>query len=152
MSATKSSSSVKSSSKFNSSTSSTNVSTSSSKSSSSSTTSSSTNEISWIVWTHGINLPTITFSFKPWSVSVFPLIEASVNTLVVSWNEAADKNDGVSRDALVIPKIIGLATAGLPCLNKISLLAAVKSDVSTLNLERIHYLLDLRLQLYVTSS
>ena len=32
----------------------------------------------------GTSLPTITFSFRPSSLSTFPLIEASVNTLVVS--------------------------------------------------------------------
>ena len=37
----------------------------------------------------GTNLPTITFSFKPFKGSTFPLIAASVKTLVVSWNEAA---------------------------------------------------------------
>ena len=51
----------------------------------------------------GTNLPTITFSFKPSRLSIFPLIEASVNTLVVSWNEAAEINELVCKDALVIP-------------------------------------------------
>ena len=41
------------------------------------------------------NLPTITFSFRPFNGSTFPLIAASVNTLVVSWNEAAEINDSV---------------------------------------------------------
>ena len=34
------------------------------------------------------------------------LTEASVNTLVVSWNEAAEINELVCRLAFVIPKII----------------------------------------------
>ena len=40
------------------------------------------------------------------------MIEASVKILVVSWNDAADKNDSVSRDAFVIPSNTGRATAG----------------------------------------
>ena len=60
----------------------------------------------------GINLPNITFSLRPIKWSSFPFIAASVNTLVVSWNEAADKNDSVARDALVIPSRTLLATAG----------------------------------------
>ena len=49
----------------------------------------------------------MTFSFKPWRWSTLPLIAASVNTFVVSWKEAEDKNDSVSRAALVIPKTLG---------------------------------------------
>ena len=51
----------------------------------------------------GTNLPTITFSFKPFNGSPFPLIAASVNTLVVSWKDAAEMNDSVWSEALVIP-------------------------------------------------
>ena len=51
----------------------------------------------------GTNLPTITFSFNPSNVSVLPLIEASVKTLVVSWKEAAEINEFVCNEALVIP-------------------------------------------------
>ena len=51
----------------------------------------------------GTSLPTITFSFKPFKGSTLPLIAASVNTLVVSWNDAADINDSVCNEALVIP-------------------------------------------------
>jgi hypothetical protein len=43
----------------------------------------------------GTNLPTITFSFNPDSLSTLPLIAASVKTLVVSWKEAAEINDSV---------------------------------------------------------
>mgnify|MGYP001313901690 CR=1 FL=1 len=42
-------------------------------------------------------------SFKPDNLSIFPLIAASVKTLVVSWNEAADINEFVCNDAFVIP-------------------------------------------------
>ena len=41
--------------------------------------------------------------FNPRSLSVLPLIAASVNTLAVSWNDAADKNESVSNATLVIP-------------------------------------------------
>ena len=41
----------------------------------------------------GISLPTITFSFNPFKLSLAPLTAASVKTLVVSWKEAADIND-----------------------------------------------------------
>ena len=49
----------------------------------------------------GTNLPTITFSLRPFNGSTLPLIAASVNTLVVSWNDAAEINDSVCKDALV---------------------------------------------------
>ena len=52
----------------------------------------------------GTNLPTITFSLSPSNVSVFPLIEASVKTLVVSWKDAAEINEFVCKEAFVIPK------------------------------------------------
>ena len=60
----------------------------------------------------GIKRPTITFSFKPWSLSTLPFIAASVRTFVVSWNEAADINELVCRDALVIPNNTLSASAG----------------------------------------
>jgi len=47
----------------------------------------------------GINLPIITFSFKPLNQSDLPSIAASVRTLVVSWNDAAEINLSVLRDA-----------------------------------------------------
>ena len=45
----------------------------------------------------GINLPTITFSFNPFNVSTLPSVAASVNTLVVSWNDAAEINELVCK-------------------------------------------------------
>ena len=54
----------------------------------------------------------MTFSFKPWSSSVLPLIAASVKIRVVSWKDAADKNESLLKLALVIPSKIGLPTAG----------------------------------------
>jgi hypothetical protein len=55
-----------------------------------------------------VNLPTTTFSFSPLKKSFLPFTAASVRTRVVSWNEAADINDSVTRDAFVIPNNIGL--------------------------------------------
>ena len=37
---------------------------------------------------------------------------ASVSTFVVSWNEAADKNESVASDALVMPSRSGWPTGG----------------------------------------
>ena len=68
----------------------------------------------------GINLPNITFSFSPIRWSSFPFIAASVKTLVVSWNDAADRNESVARDALVIPSKTLLAIAGLNPLDSAS--------------------------------
>ena len=51
----------------------------------------------------GISLPMITFSFIPINGSILPLIAASVRTFVVSWKDAADRNEFVARDAFVIP-------------------------------------------------
>ena len=62
----------------------------------------------------GISLPRITFSLSPCNISHLPRVAASVKILVVSWNEAADKNESVSRDALVIPSITGFPVAGTP--------------------------------------
>ena len=36
-----------------------------------------------------------------------PSIAASVSTFVVSWNDAAERNDSVASDAFVIPRISG---------------------------------------------
>ena len=52
----------------------------------------------------GINLPTTTFSFNPLRLSLLPVVAASVNTLVVSWNEAAETKESVAKEALVIPR------------------------------------------------
>ena len=54
----------------------------------------------------GISLPMITFSFRPSRRSVLPSSAASVRTLVVSWNEAADRNESVASEALVMPRMI----------------------------------------------
>ena len=61
----------------------------------------------------GISFPMITFSFSPINGSTFPLMAASVSTLVVSWKEAADKKDSVAREALVIPSKVRFPVAGV---------------------------------------
>ena len=55
----------------------------------------------------GISFPMITFSFSPSRRSILPSIAASVSTFVVSWKDAADRNDSVASDALVMPRIRG---------------------------------------------
>ncbi len=55
----------------------------------------------------GIRRPTMTFSFRPSSVSDLPLTAASVSTRVVSWNDAAEMNERVCSDALVMPSSTG---------------------------------------------
>ena len=55
----------------------------------------------------------MTFSFRPARTSVLPSIAASVRTLVVSWNDAADRNESVASEALVIPSSRGWPTGGL---------------------------------------
>lgn len=59
--------------------------------------------------TAGIKRPTITFSFSPTSLSTLPATAASVRTRVVSWKDAAEINDLVCSEALVIPSRIGSA-------------------------------------------
>ncbi len=43
-----------------------------------------------------------------------PLIAASVRTRVVSWNDAAERNDSVASDAFVTPSSTGIPSACLP--------------------------------------
>ena len=62
----------------------------------------------------GISRPTMTFSFRPSSVSVLPWTEASVSTRVVSWKEAAEMNERVCSEALVMPSRTGWVIAGRP--------------------------------------
>ena len=61
----------------------------------------------------GINLPTTTFSLRPLNWSCLPVTAASVRTLVVSWNEAAEMNDVVASEAFVIPRSTLSYSAGL---------------------------------------
>ena len=54
----------------------------------------------------------ITFSFRPSRRSVLPSSAASVRTLVVSWNDAADRNESVASEALVMPRMTSSHCAG----------------------------------------
>jgi hypothetical protein len=51
----------------------------------------------------GINLPIITFSFRPTSLSSFPLIAAFISIFVVFWNDAAERKLFLYRDTSEIP-------------------------------------------------
>jgi len=54
----------------------------------------------------------MTFSLRPRRSSCLPLMAASVSTLVVSWNDAAEMKLSVDSEAFVIPRSTGLAVAG----------------------------------------
>ena len=69
----------------------------------------------------------MTFSFKPSSLSILPLTEASVRTRVVSWKDAAEIKLRVCSEALVIPSNTGLPTAGFPPLAIVA--ALISSNV-----------------------
>src|ERR1700738_2726065 len=60
----------------------------------------------------GISLPMMMFSLSPNSRSDLPSMAASVSTLVVSWNDAADSHESVASDALVMPISSGRPSAG----------------------------------------
>src|SRR5262245_46486310 len=62
----------------------------------------------------GISRPMMTFSLRPTRRSTLPLMAASVRTLVVSWNDAAEMKLSVDRLAFVMPRSSGSATAGCP--------------------------------------
>src|SRR3984957_8542030 len=79
----------------------------------------------------GMSRPTMTFSFRPSSVSTLPLTAASVRTRVVSWKDAAEMNERVCRLALVMPSRTGVPVASfLPSAFMISL--ADSSSVSSI--------------------
>ena len=54
----------------------------------------------------------MTFSLRPARWSTLPSMAASVSTFVVSWNEAADRNESVASDAFVMPSSSGWPTGG----------------------------------------
>ena len=61
----------------------------------------------------------ITFSFSPFRRSVLPSSAASVSTFVVSWKEAAERNESVFSDALVMPRMMSSNWAvSLPFLDR----------------------------------
>ena len=67
----------------------------------------------------------ITFSFSPSRRSILPSIAASVSTLVVSWKEAAERNESVFSDAFVIPRMSSSAWAASPPASITALLIAL---------------------------
>ena len=71
----------------------------------------------------------ITFSFSPSRRSTLPSIAASVSTFVVSWKEAAERNDSVASEAFVIPRISGSNVAGSPSLRTAAFVLAVEDDL-----------------------
>ena len=76
----------------------------------------------------------MTFSFRPTSVSTAPARAASVSTLVVSWKLAAEMNDSLCSDALVMPSSSVLPRAGLGRLPLAgSLPAASAASLASLN-------------------
>ena len=80
----------------------------------------------------GICFPMITFSFRPTSGSIFPLIAASVSTFVVSWKDAADRKESDARDALVIPSSTCFPSAG-------SLPSAIRSFVGLVVIQEVYH-------------
>ena len=77
----------------------------------------------------------ITFSFKPAQVVDPPLIEASVSTRVVSWNDAAEMNESVESDALVMPSSSGRPVAGLAVCGQDALVLLLEAEL-------VHLLVD----------
>ena len=62
----------------------------------------------------GMSLPIITFSLRPCRRSFLPEMAASVRTRVVSWKDAAARNESVFRLAFVTPSNTVFAVAGSP--------------------------------------
>jgi hypothetical protein len=79
----------------------------------------------------GMSFPMITFSFSPSRRSTLPSIAASVSTFVVSWNDAAERNDSVASDAFVIPRISGSNVASSPFPVRAASLARSSTTLST---------------------
>src|SRR5581483_4913994 len=79
----------------------------------------------------GMSRPTMTFSLRPRRSSLRPRTAASVRTRVVSWNEAAEMNDSVARDALVMPSNTGCRAADcLPSCCARSLMSSARARSS----------------------
>src|SRR5581483_3686668 len=79
----------------------------------------------------GISRPMMTFSLSPTRRSTLPLIAASVSTLVVSWNDAAEMKLSVESDALVMPSSNGSAIAGSPPLSSTRAFSSSNRHFST---------------------
>ena len=73
----------------------------------------------------------MTFSLRPLRRSILPSSAASVRTFVVSWKEAADRNESVFSDAFVMPRMMSSNCAGSPPLAMTSLLMRANSKRST---------------------
>jgi hypothetical protein len=52
----------------------------------------------------GTRRPTMTFSFMPRRPSRLPMTAASVSMRVVSWNDAAEMNESLDSEALMVPE------------------------------------------------
>src|SRR5436190_1530025 len=76
----------------------------------------------------------ITFSFRPSRRSVLPSRAASVRTLVVSWNDAADRNESVASEAVVMPGMVASLSAALD-------LVALRDEETRTARERVAVLL-----------
>ena len=72
----------------------------------------------------------MTFSLRPKSGSCLPLIAASVRTRVVSWNDAAERNDSVASEAFVTPSSTGAAFGLLLVLRRGFSFASLNADAS----------------------
>ena len=79
----------------------------------------------------GMSLPMMTFSLSPIRWSLAPLMAASVSTRVVSWKDAAARNDDVLSEALVTPSSTVWAVAGSPPSARTRLLCSSNSRRST---------------------
>src|SRR5881394_89218 len=84
----------------------------------------------------GIRCPMMMFSFNPSRSSLAPRIAASVNTLVVSWKEAAEINDCVVRLAFVMPRSSGSRVEGLPPFFTARSLISLNTSLSTFSPSR----------------
>ena len=73
----------------------------------------------------------ITFSFRPFRRSILPSSAASVSTFVVSWKEAAERNESVFSEAFVMPRMMSSNAAASPPLAMMSSLILANSKRST---------------------
>src|SRR3990172_3585846 len=74
----------------------------------------------------------MTFSLSPDRLSPLPWTAASVRIFVVSWKEAAEIQDSVESEALVIPNSCGSAFAGVPFSALIRSFSSLNTVFSTL--------------------
>src|SRR5665647_650894 len=83
----------------------------------------------------GMSLPMMMFSFRPRRVSTLPSMAASVSTLVVSWNEAAEDEKaglilGITKASLAVESF--LSAASFQETTKVLTDAAIEGKVDTL--------------------